>query len=152
MIKEFNAENITFIGKVLNAEVKQTGGIQRLEVVDPDSGRKLALEIYTNLQVKRQQINMVSVYSQNTFLQLHNCMGFVASDVLKQVTFFGKHQGMVSGLIVEPTGGCSLYSNVDEQLLSEDFTQLPHEVMMASVALSLTENVDMDNLGSDDDE
>ena len=89
-------------------------------------------------------MNMVSVYSYNTFLQLHNCTAFVASDILQQVTFFGKSGEKTSGLIVEKAAGCSLYANVDETILAGDFTALPEDLMMCGIALSLTESMDDD--------
>lgn len=144
MIHQFTEENIEEIGIVLGTEAKKTGNVYRLELKDHSGSRKLALEIHVNLNVNNQFINMVSVYASNTFLQLHNCTGFVASDLLNQVTFFGKQFGLVSGLIIEKEAGCSLYSNVNEEILLGDFTQLPPEVMMSSVALSLTENVDFE--------
>ena len=100
MINEFNAENIELIGKTLHARVKVTGNVYRLEVSEEKTARKLALEIHINLKVEDEIMHMVSVYAHNTFLQLHNCTGFVISDLLNQVTFFGKSNGKVSGLIV----------------------------------------------------
>ncbi len=151
MIHQFSSENIQEIGIVLGTEAKRTGNVYRLELKDDSGTRKLALEIHVGLEVGGQQINMVSVYATNTFLQLHNCTGFVASDLLNQVTFFGKQEGLVSGLIIEKEAGCSLYSNVNEHLLSGDFTQLPPEIMMSSVALSLTENIDFEGFSFDED-
>lgn len=151
MIHQFSSENIQEIGLVLGAEPKRIGNVYRLELKDRSGTRKLALEIHIGLEVGGQQINMVSVYATNTFLQLHNCTGFVASDLLNQVTFFGKQEGLVSGLIVEKEAGCSLYSNVNEHLLTGDFTQLPPEIMMSSVALSLTENIDFEGFSFDED-
>ena len=34
-----------------------------------------------------------------------------------------------------------VYGNVDDRLLKTDFTQLPSEIMMSSVALSMTESL-----------
>jgi hypothetical protein len=64
--------------------------------------------------------------------------------MLQQVTFFGKSGTKTSGLIVEKTAGCSLYANVDNAILSGDFTQLPEDLMMCGIALSLTESMDDD--------
>ncbi|HKJ46162.1 MAG TPA: hypothetical protein VJ991_10075, partial [Balneolales bacterium] len=75
MINEFSAENIEQIGKVFETNVKQIGAVSRLEVKNEKSGRKLALEIHIGLDVDGEAMNMVSVYAQNTFLQLHNCTG-----------------------------------------------------------------------------
>jgi len=145
MIHKFTKENIDAIGKVLDTTPKPLGNdVFRFEVIDEEEARKLALEIHLGLNVNDEQMNMVSVYSYNTFLQLHNVTAFVASEMLQQVTFFGKSGDKTSGLIVEKTAGCSLYANVDQTILSGDFTQLPEDLMMCGIALSLTESMDDD--------
>ncbi|MEQ8525742.1 hypothetical protein [Gracilimonas sp.] len=145
MIHQFTKENIDAIGKVLGTKPKPLGNdVFRFEVKNEEEPRKLALEIHLGLDVSDEQMNMVSVYAYNTFLQLHNCTAFVASEMLQQVTFFGKSGNKTSGLIVEKTAGCSLYANVDNSILSGDFTQLPEDMMMCGIALSLTESMDDD--------
>ena len=145
MIHQFTKENIETIGKVLGAAPKPLGDdVFRIEVKNEEENRHLALEIHLGLDVNGEQMNMVSVYSYNTFLQLHNCTAFIASDILQQVTFFGKSGTKTSGLIVEQTAGCSLYANVDEAIISGDFTALPEDLMMCGIALSLTESMDDD--------
>ncbi len=145
MIHQFTPDNIEAIGKVLGSTPKPLGDdVFRIEVKNEEENRKIALEIHLGLEVNDEVMNMVSVYAYNTFIQLHNCTAFVASDILQQVTFFGKSGSKTSGLIVEKTAGCSLYANVDESLLTGDFTQLPEDLMMCGIALSLTESMDDD--------
>ena len=145
MIHKFTEENITAIGNVLGCKPKPLGNdVYRFEIVNEEENRKIALEIHLGLDVNDETMNMVSVYAFNTFIQLHNCTAFVASDMLQQVTFFGKSGGKTSGLIVEKAAGCSLYANVDDQILTGDFTQLPEDLMMCGIALSLTESMDDD--------
>ncbi|NBC67013.1 MAG: hypothetical protein GVY07_15325 [Bacteroidetes bacterium] len=152
MIHEFTEDNILSIGKVLESTPKRLGNdVYRLEMENQEDGRKLALEIHLGLEVDEKRMNMVSVYCGNTFLQLHNCTAFIASEMLKQVTFFGKQNGITSGLIIEQGAGCSLYSNVDDSVLTGDFTQLPEDMMMCGVALSLTDTLDIDDFSFDDD-
>ncbi|HKK47035.1 MAG TPA: hypothetical protein VJ964_16025 [Balneolaceae bacterium] len=152
MVHQFTKENIDAIAKVLETKAKPLGNdVYRLEVRNEEEGRKLALEIHLGLEVNGENMNMVSVYAQNTFLQLHNCTAFIASDMLKQVTFFGRQNERTSGLIVEQGAGCSLYSNVSETILNSDFTQLPEDLMMCAIALSLTESVDLDDFSFDED-
>lgn len=150
MVHEFSIENLSHIGKILGIEPKKTGNVYRFEIVNDDKTRKIALEIYPDMNVDGKPVNIISVYSHNSFLQLHNCIGFVASDVLNQVTFFGKTDNTTSGLIVEKEAGCSYYANVDDAILKGDFTKLPPELMMCSVALSLTENIDFEGFTFDD--
>lgn len=152
MVHQFTKENIDAISDVLNTQAKPLGDdVYRLEVINEEENRKLALEIHLGLDVKGEDMNMVSVYAQNTFLQLHNCTAFIASDMLKQVTFFGRIGERTSGLIIETGAGCSLYSNVSESILNSDFTQLPEDLMMCAIALSLTESVDLDDFSFDED-
>ncbi len=153
MIHEFTEENIQTIGKVLDTKPKKFGeDVYRLELTNKEDGRKLALEIHLGVEVEGENMSMVSVYASNTFLQLHNCTAFIASDLLKQVTFFRKARGMTSGLIIEQGAGCSLYANVSDNVLKGDFTELPEDLMMCGVALSLTESLDTDDFSFDDDE
>lgn len=152
MVHQFTKENIDAIAEVLNTQAKPLGNdVYRLEVVNKEENRKLALEIHLGLNINDEEMNMVSVYAENTFLQLHNCTAFIASDMLKQVTFFGRQENRTSGLIVEEGAGCSLYANVGETVLNSDFTQLPEDLMMCAVALSLTESVDLDDFSFDED-
>lgn len=152
MVHQFTKENIDAIAKVLKTEAKPLGNdVYRLEVVNEEENRSLALEIHLGLDIDGESSNMVSVYAQNTFLQLHNCTAFIASDMLKQVTFFGRQGKRTSGLIVEQGAGCSLYANVGEAVLNSDFTQLPEDLMMCAIALSLTESVDLDDFSFDED-
>jgi len=153
MIHEFTSDNIAEIADVLGTKTKKIGdNLFRLELINEEENRKLALEIHLGLQIDDKKMNMVSVYCGGTFLQLHNCTAFIASKMLKQVTFFGKQSGLTSGLIVEDGAGCSLYANVGDEVLSGDFTELPEDLMMCGVALSLTESEGMDNFSFDDDE
>jgi hypothetical protein len=146
MIHNFTKENIESIGKILNTKPKPLGNdVYRFELKDEEEGRRLALEIHLGLEVEGEKMNMVSVYASNTFLQLHNCTAFIASEMLKQVTFFRKARGMTSGLIVEQGAGCSLYANVSDDVLKGDFTELPEDLMMCGVALSLTETAGLDD-------
>lgn len=152
MIYKFTEDNIQSIAKVLDTKPGKSGNVYRFEIDSKETGRKIALEIHLGLNIGDGQTNLISVYTRETFLQLHNCTAFVASDILNQITFFGRDGNKVSGLIVEKEAGCSLYANVNESLLKGDFTELPPEVMMCSVALSLTESVDFENFHFDDDQ
>lgn len=151
MIQELNRESIIQrLSSLFNVEAKSSGNTLRFEIKDLESNRKLALEIHLDIEVDGLLTNMISVYSHSAFLQLHNCNGFLTSDLLEQVTFFGKQNGLTSGLIVEKQAGCSLYANVEDSILRGDFTKLAPELMMSSVALSLTDTIDFEGFTFDE--
>lgn len=143
MILELTRENVlTSLNALFGVQPRELGNVLRYEIREAESSRKLAFEIAFDIPVGEQKTCIVSVYSANTFLQLHGCSGFLTSDLLEQTTFFGKHGGHTSGLIIEKNAGCSLYANVNDVLLKGDFTKLAPELMMCSVALSLTDTLD----------
>lgn len=156
MAFSFSDADIEHIGSVLGVRAKRDGSLHRYELQDETSGRSLSLEIRTTVSLPEDlatddapTTNLVSVYAASSFLQLHGCTGFIASRELGEVIFFVKQGGIVNGLVVEREAGSSLYANVDERLLSADFTQLPPEMIMSSVALSMTESLfsDLDEAG-----
>lgn len=153
MIHKFTESNIEEIGTVLGTAGKQNGKVFRfsIEPEGPESS-KTVLEVHVGIDVEGISTNIVSVYAHNAFLQLHNCTAFIPSETLRQITFFGKMGGQTSGLILERSGGVSLYANVEDALLNSDFSQLPPEIMMSTVALSLTESVDFEGFSFDDDD
>ena len=141
MAFSFTKQDIRNISKILGVRAKQKGNNVRFELGSRAQQRPLAVEIYPNLQIGKRRGNLVSVYSPSSHLQLHFCTGYVISKVLNEVTFVSEQGRKISGIIIEREGGCSLYANVDREILSGDFTQLGPEVMLSGIALSLSETV-----------
>ena len=136
---EFKSKDIENIGGVLKVKAVKRGNFYRFDLDDRKSKRKLSIEIYPAIRTGRQSGNLISVYTINSHLQLHQCTGYIASEMLGEVTFYSESDGKISGLIIEREAGCSLYANVDRSVLSGDFTRLGPEVMLSSIALSLAE-------------
>jgi hypothetical protein len=142
-VKEFEIKDADLkkIGQILGVAAKHRGSNYRYELENKSLNRKLALEIYPNIHIGQRRGNLISVYTPTAHLQLHFCTGYVVSKLLGEITFVAEVDGKLSGLTVEREGGCSLYANVDRQILSGDFTALGPEVMLSGIALSLTENI-----------
>ncbi|KAA3615438.1 MAG: hypothetical protein DWQ05_13885 [Calditrichaeota bacterium] len=138
---KFTKADIENIAEALNATYKDMGNNFRLTIEGEEKGRRISLEIYPDSKIGKSQGSLLIVYTPSAFLQLQFCTGYVISKMLGEVTFVAQHKGRISGLIVEAGAGCSLYSNVDESVLSGDFTRLGPEVMMSSIALSLSEHL-----------
>ena len=134
-------QQIKEIEKVLNCSFTKRGNQYRSVLYNEESQRKLTLEIYTDMAIGKKEGNLVSVFTSSAHAQLHFCSGFVASDMLGEVTFIGEHNGHLSGIIIEKDAAFSIYSNVDNDLLTEDFTKLGPEVMLSGIALSLAEHL-----------
>jgi len=141
MKKVFEQKDIELIARTLGVEPKFKGNNYRFEVTNTDNDIKLSVEIYPDIQIGAREGNLISIYAPCSHLQLHFCTGYVVSEMLGEVTFIGESDGKLSGLIVEKEAGCSMYTNVDRDILSGDFTTLGPEIMLSGVALSLAEDL-----------
>ncbi len=143
----FSTDDLNRIASVLDTTPKYDNKLVRFELVHKESGRQLTLEILTELRMPEtlgaddQPKNLVSVVTPDSFLQLQGCTGFISSQELGEVIFVARTAGRTSGLVVEREVFSSLYAHVDERLLSTDFEKLPPEMILSSVALSLTETL-----------
>jgi len=137
----FTDRDFKKLGAVLGVPAKLKGTNVRFEVGRKAGQRPLTLEIYPNISIGKRRGTLISVYTPSSHLQLHFCTGYIISDMLNEITFVGEENGKLSGIIIEKEGGCSLYANVDREILSGDFTQLGPEVMLSGIALSLTESI-----------
>lgn len=138
----FAEEDINRIAACLKPEVREfQKDHYHLRLVSSAERRALSIDLYPETRLGRQLGSMVVVYTSGGHLQLHNCTGFVVSDELGEVTFVGESGGRISGLVVEREAGCSLYANINRDLISSDFTKLGVEVMLAGVAISIAEGL-----------
>jgi hypothetical protein len=135
----FDQKGIEKISSVLGVPAKNMGAYFRFVLTNPENNHRLSLEIYPKLQIGEKEGALVTVYTVNSHLQLHFCSGFVASESLGEVTFYSESRGKISGLIVDRSASCSLYANVDREILSGDFLRLTPEVMKSGIALSIAE-------------
>jgi hypothetical protein len=137
----FTTKDIAKLSTVLKVKPQRLEQTVRFEVNNGSQYRRLALEIYPNIDIGSRKGNLISVYTPTAHLQLHFCTGYVVSKLLGEITFVSEADEKLSGLTIEREGGCSLYANVDRKILSGDFTKLGPEVMLSGIALSLTESV-----------
>ena len=142
MAYTFSDTDIERIEQVLGVPSKRSDDLARFELQDEQSGRRITLEIHCIVHLPDGgTTSLVSVYAASSFLQIQGCTGFKASQELGEVIFVARSGETANGLVVEREAGCSLYANVDSNLFSTDFTQLPPELIMSTVALSVTEDL-----------
>ena len=142
----FSDEDFDRIADVLDSPIISEGSSVRFVLRDAASGRQITLEIAVNLALpvaleNGQSATLVTVMAPCSLLQLQGCTGFIASKELGEVIFFARRAGVTNGLVVEREAGCSLYANFDQRLLSTDFTKLAPELILSTVALSMTETL-----------
>jgi len=138
---KFNEKDIEKIQQVFDVKPIKRVDHYRFVLENKKDNRMLALEIYPEVPIGNSRSSLISIYTMNTHIQLHHCTGYVPSESLGEVIFISEHLGRVSGIVVEKEAGCSIYANVDQEILSGDFTKLAPEVMISGIALSVAEHL-----------
>lgn len=141
MYRTLESSDIERIADVLGVVSKQETDHWTLILDQSEQQRHVRLEIYPEIRIGADNGSLVSVYTHSTHLQLHFVTGYVISTLLGEVTFIAERDGFVSGLTVEREAACSLYANVDNSVLSGDFTRLGPEVMLSGIALCLIDEI-----------
>jgi len=152
MHRTLGSEDIERIADILGVEARQETDHWTLLLEESEHERHIRLEIYPEIQIGSETGALVSAYTHSTHLQLHFVTGYVISTLLGEVTFVAEREGHMSGLTIEREAACSLYANVDNSMLSGDFTRLGPEVMLSGIALCLTDDLfDLDELEGEAD-
>lgn len=132
---QINKDTIAQIEELLNTKISFNGESYSFKVKSLKSNSILGIDIFPD----ENNDNLVSVYTENSHLQLQSCKGFIISKMLEEVIFISDLGDYISGLIISRQGDCSLYSNVKKSLLNKDFMELSSEKLLSAVALSITE-------------
>lgn len=128
--KQLTEKNLSEIEKLFDVKCNRSEKVFSLNVMNSRLKNSIALDIFL-------EDYLISVYSENTHLQLQNCREFVISSILEEVIFYSVNSDKISGLIISKSGDCSLYADVDRNTLKSDFTDLNSEKLLSAVALSV---------------
>ncbi|MCX6158344.1 MAG: hypothetical protein NTY74_10250 [Ignavibacteriae bacterium] len=135
--KVLNSESFSVLEKLFDVKLIKNEISYSFTITNPKLKNSIALDIFLDADGD----NLVSVYSENSHLQLQSCRYFIISQMLEEIIFYTENGDMVSGLIISKQGDCSLYSNVDKKTLSSDFLNLNSEKLLSAVALSVIESI-----------
>lgn len=132
----FDKDVVDGIGKLLGNPMQETENGWKINLVSKLKKTEISLEIFPEPDGNA----LISVYTENSHLQLQDCNAVILSDMLSEVIFISEYLEKISGLIISMQGDCSLYSNVNKKIVSSDLSELTSEKLIAAVALSLTDN------------
>jgi hypothetical protein len=138
---QFTDKDFSMIADVLGAELESKANYAKLVLKNPESGRQIILEIYEEVEYLGRKSNLLVVHTGTSHMQMHNCAGFIPSEMLGEVAFISENGGSISGVIVEKGASISIYTNVDRKILTADFSQMRPEIMMAGLSLGLAEHI-----------
>ncbi|MCB0279409.1 MAG: hypothetical protein KDD94_07905 [Calditrichaeota bacterium] len=138
---KFTEKHIKKIEKTLGIQAIKRSNHYRFEFKNVQKNLGLNIELYPDTPIGNRSGNLITIYTNYGIQQLHFCTGFIASELLGEITFIGEQIDHFNAFVIEKEGGFSFYSNIDKSLVRADFTQLEPEVMMTGVALSIIEPI-----------
>ena len=134
--KILNEENLKELENLIGFRFIKNENTYSARIQSPNLKSNIAFDIFLD----SEQDNLISLYSENSHLQLQSCRYFVISRMLEEVIFYTESGTKISGLIISAKGDCSLYANVDKSVLAADFMNLNSEKLLSAVALSVIES------------
>lgn len=138
---QIKEEDINKIEKLFSETFKRSETSYSINIKSIKINSSISVEIIPETEVKDNSKFLVSVYTNNTHLQLQSCSNIIVSEMLEEVIFISETAETLSGLIVSKQGDCALYSNVDKKVLRSDFSELNSEKLLSAIALSITETL-----------
>lgn len=84
--------------------------------------------------------NLISVQTQHGYFELHNFTHYLTFEP-DEVFFIFATDEKLSCLIVGKECTCSMYSNINREILSSDFTDLDPAVLLSAMQLSITDSI-----------
>lgn len=136
-INRLTKESLKELSSFFNTEFKTEGNSFTFNIQNTKNKASISLDIL----IEDSEDILISVYSENSHLQLQSCDGFIVSEMLEEVIFYSDCNTKISGLIISKQGDCALYSNVDKSILRKDFMDLNSEKLLSAVALSILDSL-----------
>lgn len=137
----FCKEDIDSISKVLGAEPHEHESSWSWSLANPETKQSLVFTIYNNIKVSSEtKGTLISVQTQHGYFELHACTGFMVFEP-DEVIFVQATKKLVSSLIIGRQSTCSMYANIDREILGADISDLDAPVLLSAMQLSLTEGL-----------
>ncbi|MEO8209020.1 MAG: hypothetical protein ABI840_00550 [bacterium] len=130
-------EDFDKIENLFSEKFKKTDNSYTINIRNEKINSNICVEIYP----EENDRYLISVYTNNTHLQLQSCVSLIVSEMLEEIIFVSETEESISGLIVSKQGDCALYSNVDKSVLRSDFSELNSEKLLSAIALSITDSI-----------
>ncbi|ROL62402.1 hypothetical protein D9V86_00865 [Bacteroidetes/Chlorobi group bacterium ChocPot_Mid] len=137
----FQEKDIQSICKILNAKCQEHNGSWTLQLTDSDTKQSLVVSIYNNIQLgKNKSGSLISVQTLHGYFEIHDLIGYLIFEP-DEVIFVQSSIEAVSCMIIGKKCTCSLFTNINKEILKSDFNTLDPAVLMSAMQLSLTESI-----------
>lgn len=134
----FTAKDFEMISRFLGKQPQKYEGALVWDLSPATIQKSLVISLHLACEKTGLEAPVVSVQTMNGFYELHNIVKYLTFEP-DEVIFIAEDGNRISSLIVGGQGSCSLYSNIDKEILNADFSTLPPAELMAAMQLSIFE-------------
>jgi len=129
----------------LNNTAECLNGVCAWKLTNKEINKPLVLNLFTIDESTKQTINIISAQTQHGYYELHNVVNYIKFEP-DEIIFIAENNHTISCLIVGASGACSLFSNINRDILKADFTELPASEILAAMQLSIVDYAEISNL------
>ncbi len=141
MAFRFKDDDIIIISQILKQNPELFLDSWTWNLKDPDGHKPLIITLYNNIELSADNCgSIVSVQSRHGYYELHNIKYFLPFEP-DELIFLSENNNTLSCLTIGKNSTCSLFSNINKDLLKFNFADLHPAVLMAAMQLSITESV-----------
>lgn len=138
---EFTQADIDEISKILDSKAKAFDGGWSWVLKSVKNNYSLVINLYKSVKIGREHTGaLVSIQTQHGYFELHDCTGYLIFEP-DEIFFLQSNDKYVSSLIIGKECTCSMFSNINREIINADFSTLDPAVLLSAMQLSLTENV-----------
>lgn len=136
----FDPEKIGKITDVLGVDAENFGNGWTWKLTNPNNPKPMVCTLYNDIEYKDSKISVISVQTQHGYYEMHNITDFMVFEP-DEIIFVNNEADKISCLILGKEGSCSLFSNINKELLTADFSEIDPALLLSAMQLSITENM-----------
>lgn len=137
----FTATDIEKISQVLDCKPQLFEGGWSWHLNNNELKQSLLFTVYNKVKTINEESELIiSVQTQHGFYELHQCSGYMIFEP-DEVIFYNINNDRVSSLIIGKGCACSMYSNINRQIMNTDISSLEAALLPSAMQLSLLENI-----------
>jgi hypothetical protein len=141
MVYLFTKDDVGNISETLGLKPQEFDRGWTWRLHNKETGQQLIFSIYTNIQLENNESgNLITVQTQHGYFELHNCTMFMLFEP-DEVIFIQHDEVKLSSLIIGRQSTCSMFTNINREILSHDFSELDPPLLLSAMQLSIAESV-----------
>ncbi len=132
-------QTINSITKFLETQAEVSENSWCWKLFNPETKNFLFLTIYQNVPLNNTYINLASVQTNFGYFELHNFTKIVFVEP-NEIAFIQHDKSKLNCLIVGKNCTCSLYSNINREIIKYNLSELNSALLLSALQLALFED------------